>query len=60
LGLGSGVRVVVAGGSHALAISGVGGFWAWGNNRSGQLGDGTAPTDHHTPVRVRLPTAASS
>ena len=59
LGSGSGVRAVFAGGSHALAIAGQGVLWAWGNNSSGQLGDGTAPTDHHTPVRVRVATASS-
>jgi hypothetical protein len=26
---------------------------AWGNNQSGELGDGTAPTDHSTPVVVK-------
>jgi len=58
-GPGSGVRAVAAGGFHALAITASGIVWAWGNNSSGELGDGTAPTDHHTPVRVRLPKAAS-
>jgi alpha-tubulin suppressor-like RCC1 family protein len=59
LGPGSGVRAVVAGGSHALAITGDSVVWAWGNNSSGQLGDGTAPTDHHTAVRVPAIAAAS-
>jgi alpha-tubulin suppressor-like RCC1 family protein len=60
LGAGSGIRGVLAGGSHSLAIADHAVFWAWGNNSSGQLGDGTAPTDHDTPVRVRFETGASS
>ena len=52
LGPGSGVVAVAAGDSHALALKSDGTVLAWGNNQSGQLGDGTAPTDHHKPVQV--------
>ena len=52
LGPGSGVVAVAAGGSHALALKSNGGVLAWGNNASGQLGDGSAPADHATPVAV--------
>ena len=52
LGPGSGVVAVAAGEAHALALKSDGTVLAWGNNQSGQLGDGTAPTDHHKPVQV--------
>jgi alpha-tubulin suppressor-like RCC1 family protein len=32
---------VAAGGSHTCAIKTNGSLWCWGNNTSGQLGDGT-------------------
>jgi len=43
---------VTAGGSHSLAIVSDGAVWAWGDNRNGQLGDGSN-VDSHVPVRVR-------
>ncbi len=52
LGPGSGVVAIAAGGSHCLAAKADGSVWAWGNNKSGQLGDGTRPSDHTTPVAV--------
>jgi alpha-tubulin suppressor-like RCC1 family protein len=52
LGAGSGVVAVAAGESHALALLADGTVLAWGHNASGELGDGSAPTDHHTPVPV--------
>jgi alpha-tubulin suppressor-like RCC1 family protein len=52
LGSGSGVVAIAAGGSHSLALKSDGTVLAWGNNASGQLGDGTAPTDHPAPVQV--------
>ena len=52
LGSGSGVRKVVAGGAFSLALRSNGTVSAWGNNATGELGDGTAPTDHATPVSV--------
>ncbi|MCL2772823.1 MAG: sigma-70 family RNA polymerase sigma factor [Oscillospiraceae bacterium] len=30
---------ITAGGSHAMAVTGDGGIWAWGSNDEGQLGD---------------------
>jgi alpha-tubulin suppressor-like RCC1 family protein len=51
LGAGSGVVALAAGDSHALALKADGTVLAWGNNRSGELGDGTA-ADHPTPVTV--------
>ena len=53
LGPGSGVVAIAAGGSFALALKADGTLLAWGNNASGQLGDGTAPKDHAAPVPVR-------
>jgi len=52
LGTHSGVRAIAAGGSFSLALKGDGTVLAWGNNKSGQLGDGDAPNDHHSPVAV--------
>ena len=47
-------KAVSAGSYHSLAIKKDGSLWAWGYNREGQLGDGTAGNYHHksTPVRV--------
>ena len=43
----------VAGGqSHTLAIDSEGNLWAWGNNGSGQLGDGTI-TDKIVPMQIK-------
>jgi len=40
----SGVIQMSGGGQHSLALDGNHGVWAWGNNASGQLGDGaTSP-----------------
>ena len=36
-----GAAAVAAGGYHTLALKNDGTVWAWGNNSSGQLGDGT-------------------
>ena len=52
LGVASGVVAVAAGDAHALALKSDGSVVAWGHNASGQLGDGTAPNDHSTPVAV--------
>jgi alpha-tubulin suppressor-like RCC1 family protein len=37
----SGITAVAAGDSHALALGSDGTVWAWGNNYTGELGDGT-------------------
>jgi len=42
---------IAAGALHSLALRSDGTVWAWGRNRSGELGDGTT-TDRLTPVQV--------
>ena len=42
---------ISAGVEHSVAICDEGILWAWGNNRFGQLGDGTT-TRRHSPVRI--------
>jgi alpha-tubulin suppressor-like RCC1 family protein len=45
------VTAVAAGEDHSLALKNDGTVWAWGENRSGQLGDGTT-NGRLTPVQV--------
>lgn len=50
LGL-TGVIALAGGRNHALALRSDGTVWSWGNNSSGQLGDGTR-THRSLPVKV--------
>src|SRR6185369_5702908 len=47
---------VSAGNLHVLAVKRDGTFWAWGDNTSGQLGDGTK-TNRYSPTRITDPVA---
>ena len=46
------VVAIAAGSEHSLAVKSDGTVWAWGNNRGGQLGDGTSGNYRTTPVQV--------
>ena len=46
---------VSAGTSHSLALGSDGNVYAWGNNGSGRLGDGTTVSYRNAPVRVKTP-----
>ena len=53
-----GIKTMVAGGNHTLALKNDGTVWAWGWNNNGQLGDGTGGDDtndydKNIPVRVK-------
>jgi alpha-tubulin suppressor-like RCC1 family protein len=52
VGLSGGVAALAAGRQHACALMENGGIKCWGDNRNGQLGDGTT-TDRHVPVDVK-------
>jgi alpha-tubulin suppressor-like RCC1 family protein len=47
----SGVTAIAAGDHHNLALRSEGTVWAWGDNFTGQLGNGST-TDSSTPVQV--------
>ena len=58
--LASGVTptAIAAGRNHGLAIGSDGNLYAWGDNSSGELGDGTT-TDHDSPEVITLPSGES-
>jgi len=43
------IVAIAAGASYSVALRGDGGVWTWGQNESGELGDGTT-TERHAPV----------
>lgn len=46
------VIAIAAGDSFSVALKKDGSVWSWGNNASGQLGNGTVGTDSSTPHQV--------
>ncbi|WAL66546.1 Ig-like domain repeat protein [Amycolatopsis cynarae] len=48
------VKAIDAGGAHSLAVTSNNGLLTWGDNSSGQLGDGTH-TSSYVPVPISLP-----
>lgn len=53
-GLPAGVTQVSAGREHALAVDGQGAVWAWGSNRHGKLGLGSAGPEGFTSVPMQI------
>ena len=51
VGLSSGVVSIAAGGSSTCAMTGTGNVWCWGDNATGQIGNG-ALTNSTVPVEV--------
>ncbi|WP_375768932.1 MopE-related protein [Archangium gephyra] len=51
VGLAGAVTAIATGGNFSLAIDSTGAAWGWGQNSSGQLGDGTT-AQRTSPVRV--------
>ncbi len=51
------IRSIAAGALHSIALCDGGTVVAWGDNRHGQLGDGTT-TDRTVPVLVNTPPSA--
>jgi alpha-tubulin suppressor-like RCC1 family protein len=49
------IRALFAGRSTSMALSTTGQVWTWGDNRKGQLGNGSTFDQSRRPVRVRLP-----
>ena len=54
----SGFTYVAVGAEHACGLTSTGATYCWGNNASGQLGNGS-PGDSPTPVAVTLPAGVS-
>jgi hypothetical protein len=46
------VTAIAGGGFHSLALKSDGTIWVWGNNASGELGNGTKVTNSTVPVQV--------
>jgi alpha-tubulin suppressor-like RCC1 family protein len=48
----TGVQAIAAGNNHTCARTTGGAIWCWGDNSTGQLGDGSSVANSATPVRV--------
>jgi len=54
--MGTNWAYVSTGMNHTVAIGGDGSLWAWGNNISGQLGDGTQGEGNYSNIPIRIGT----
>jgi hypothetical protein len=50
----SDVKDIAAGENHVCALTGTGEVWCWGNNRFGQLADGSGVERSDRPVRAAV------
>src|ERR1043165_1312474 len=55
----TGIMAIAGGWFHSLALKNDGTVWTWGNNGSGQLGNGTN-TDSNVPVQVNTLTSITA
>ena len=53
-------KAIAAGIATGYAIGSDGNLYAWGAGDSGQLGNGTTPTEQYTPVTVSLPAGVTA
>lgn len=49
------ITAIAAGCKHTLALDSDGTVWAWGDNISGELGDGSSNNNRTSPVQVSIP-----
>lgn len=55
LSLGFNPIEITAGNEHNCATDGADALWCWGDNRTGQIGNGSTATDQPTPIVIAFP-----